>query len=162
MEADVRPLDEAELKQKRELRSEVWKLSRMMDWKWLQKSRLDWNLKGDRNTRFFHVTASCRQNRNALNSISVGGVVVEEPNQVKQEVWDYFRNHFAEDWVSRSILVGDFKSVSHSQCLDRLEAEFSEDEIWAAVKGCNGNKALALMGLIYCAFKSIGRFLKKR
>ncbi|XP_028099646.1 uncharacterized protein LOC114299162 [Camellia sinensis] len=152
LEAEDRPLDEAELKQKRELRSEVWKLSRMMEWEWPQKSRLDWNLKGDRNTQFFHVTTSCRHNRDALNSISVGGVVVDEPDQVKQEMWDYFRNHFTEDWVSRLVLVGDFKSVSHSQCFDKLEAEFSEEEIWTTVKGCNGNKAPGPDGfnLLFC------------
>ena len=53
LKAEVSPLVEAELKQKRELRSEMWTLSRMIEWAWLQKSRLDWNLKGDRNTRFF-------------------------------------------------------------------------------------------------------------
>lgn len=161
LEAEDRPLEEAKLKQKRELRSEVWKLSRMMEWEWLQKSRLDWNLKGDRNTQFFHVTANCRHNRNALNSISVRGVVVEEPNQVKQEVWDYFRNHFTKDWVIRPVLVGDFKSVSHSQCFDRLEAEFSEEKIWAVVKGCNGNEAPGPDGFNSLCFQKHWKVFKK-
>ncbi|XP_028106591.1 uncharacterized protein LOC114305660 [Camellia sinensis] len=103
-----RPLLEAEVKLKREVRSEMWRLSRMLEWELLQKSRLEWTLKGDKNTRFFHVMASSRQNRNAINSILVEERVVEDPEQVTQE---------------------------------QLEVEFLEEEIWAAVKECNENKA---------------------
>lgn len=58
--AETRPMVEEELKLQREKRSEVWSLSRKMEWEWLQNSRLDWGLKEDRNTRFFHVMATNR------------------------------------------------------------------------------------------------------
>ncbi|XP_028059412.1 uncharacterized protein LOC114263116 [Camellia sinensis] len=60
LKAETSPLDEDELLLQREKRSEMWSLSRKMEWEWLQKSRLDWNLKGDRNTRYFHVMATNR------------------------------------------------------------------------------------------------------
>ncbi|XP_028090980.1 uncharacterized protein LOC114291133 [Camellia sinensis] len=107
----------------------MWRLSRKLEWEWLQKSRLDSNLKGDRNTRYFHVMATNRQNRNTLNSITKGDLVFEEPSQVKNEVWTHFSKHFREDWMNRPVHVGDFKSVRLSDSFHRLEEEFTEVEV---------------------------------
>lgn len=142
LRAELRPLEDVEIKQKIKVRNEMWRLSRMMEWAWLQKSRLDWNMKGDRNTRFFHVMATSRQNRNALNSIAVGDRVIEEPILVKEEVWSHFRKQFSEEWRHRPVIGGDFKNVRHSDSFQLLESEFSAEEVWEAVKLCNGNKAL--------------------
>ena len=113
----------------------------MVEWMWLQNSRLSWTLKGDRNTRFFHVMARTRQSRNEVASITVGDSVVEEPYIVRREVFEHFRKHYTEKWVVRPKLGGLFKSVHSSPRVEMLEAEFSEEEIKAAVKNCDGNKA---------------------
>lgn len=82
-----------------------------------------------------------RQYRNTLHSITVGEVVFEEPNQVRNEVWTHFSNHFKEDWVNRPVLAGEFKSIRLSDSFHMLEGEFTEEEVWAPIKDCNGNKA---------------------
>lgn len=87
--------------------------------------------------------------------------MVEDPDQVKQEVWAYFKNHFTEDWFSRPVLVGDFNNVSHSQYFERLEAEFSEEEIWEAEKGCNGNKAPGPDGFNLLCFQKNWKVFKE-
>ncbi|XP_028099608.1 uncharacterized protein LOC114299137 [Camellia sinensis] len=94
---------------------------------------MDWNLKGDRNTRFFHVMATSRQTRNTINSITVGGVILEDPTSVKNEVWLHFSNLFKDDWKMRPTLKGEFKSSRLSTHFYVLEANFFEEEIWAAV-----------------------------
>ncbi|XP_028115973.1 uncharacterized protein LOC114313754 [Camellia sinensis] len=76
----------------------------MVEWMWLQNSRLNWALKGDRNTRFFHVMARSRQSKNELVSIIGGDSVIEEPYHVRREVYDHFRKHYAEEWV---VIKGD-------------------------------------------------------
>ncbi|KAL7164582.1 hypothetical protein ACSBR2_040476 [Camellia fascicularis] len=83
--AKTRELSNVEKLSRREIRDEVWKLSKMQEWIWLQKSRLNWVQKGDKNTRFFHVIASCRQNRNGIGSLNFGGIVYDEPVRIKQE-----------------------------------------------------------------------------
>lgn len=60
LEAENRKLDEVEKRRRAEVREEFWKLSTMVDRLWLQKSRLNWLLYGDKNTRFLHVMANCR------------------------------------------------------------------------------------------------------
>lgn len=51
--AESSTLSSEDIVKKKKLKEEFWKLSRRLEWIWLQKSRLDWKLKGDRNTSFF-------------------------------------------------------------------------------------------------------------
>ncbi|KAL7226447.1 hypothetical protein ACSBR1_021527 [Camellia fascicularis] len=113
----------------------------MVEWLLLQKSRLNWTLKGDRNTRFFHVMARSRQNRNEISSITVDNILFEDPNQIKRKVYEHFKKHFSEEWASRPTLGGTFKSMQSSSYYGVLETEFLEEEIKAAVKDCDGNNA---------------------
>ena len=76
---------------------------------WSQKSKVNWNLKGDKNTKFFHLVASNRQRRNALNSVTMNGQVFNEPNIIKEEVKVYFQDLFFEDWEIRLRLVGHWR-----------------------------------------------------
>ncbi|KAL7205988.1 hypothetical protein ACSBR2_018823 [Camellia fascicularis] len=75
--AEVRELDEAEIRRRREARGEVWRLSKMVERLWLQKSRMNWALMGDRNTRFSHVMKKYWNGRpelgGTLNSIQGSG-----------------------------------------------------------------------------------------
>lgn len=160
LKAETRPMDEGELRLQREKRIEMWSLSRRIEWEWLQKSRLDWNLKGDRNTWFFHVMATSRQTRNTINSITVGGVILEDPASVKNEVWLHFSNLFKDDWKMRPTLIGEFKSIRLCTHCHALEADFSEEEIWAAVNDCNGNKAPGSDGFNLMFFQKFRKILK--
>ncbi|KAL7255365.1 hypothetical protein ACSBR1_009508 [Camellia fascicularis] len=109
--AEVRDLEDDKKVRRKEVQVEVWRLSRMVEWMWLQKSRLNWDLKGDRNTRYFHVMVKSRQGRNQINSITIDDGIVEEPVRVKQEVQAYFQRHYSEDWKSRPELGGVFKAL---------------------------------------------------
>ncbi|KAL7209575.1 hypothetical protein ACSBR1_031181 [Camellia fascicularis] len=49
--AEDRHLVEVERFRRREVRGEVWKLSRMVEWLWQQKSRVNWTINGDKNIK---------------------------------------------------------------------------------------------------------------
>ncbi|XP_028064362.1 uncharacterized protein LOC114267521 [Camellia sinensis] len=76
-----------------------------------------------------------------VNSVFVGGVLYEDPQRVKSEVFNHFKHVFSEQWRFRPKLVGQFKSVGSDGVAEGLEARFTEEEVWAAVKSCDGNKA---------------------
>ncbi|XP_028073736.1 uncharacterized protein LOC114276156 [Camellia sinensis] len=139
--AEERPLTQAELARRRVVRGEMWKLHRMVEWIWHQKSRLNWTLNEDKNTRFFHVFANARQSRNMINSIEVNGVSHEDPHRVKLEVNQHFKKQLAEDWVTRPVLEGVFKTIGSDYVFQHLVSEFSEAEVLAVIKDCNSNKA---------------------
>ncbi|XP_028102778.1 uncharacterized protein LOC114302018 [Camellia sinensis] len=153
--AESRPLVEVEKIERRAGRGEVWKLSRLVEWLWQQKSRVKWTINGDKNTKFFHVMASSKRSRNAINSITVKHEVFEEPAKVKYEVLQHFKRQFSESWVRRPVLGGLFNSVQSSSVFHDLEAVFSEDKVRAAVKECNGDKAPGLDGFNLLFFQKL-------
>ncbi|CAL5415136.1 unnamed protein product [Camellia sinensis] len=73
--------------------------------------------------------------------VTVNGVTYDEPGMIKQAVESHFKFLFTEDWKNRPKLSGFFDSISSVDSSEVLEAEFLEDEIWEALKDCEGNKA---------------------
>ncbi|XP_028059239.1 uncharacterized protein LOC114262977 [Camellia sinensis] len=131
LQSEVRELTEEEEGQRKEVRGLIWKLSKRKEWMWMQKSRLDWALKGNRNTRFFHIMATKKHNRNVITSVLVNGVEVDEPIEVKYAACYHFQNLFTEHWWFRPSIGGDFKKIAANQVDAILEREFSEEEVWA-------------------------------
>ncbi|XP_039045544.1 uncharacterized protein LOC120185370 [Hibiscus syriacus] len=71
------------------LKSLLWVEYRKEERAWFQKFRLWWFSEGDRNTRFFHLTASARRMKNAINCLKKDDVLITDPAAIKQhEVWE--------------------------------------------------------------------------
>ncbi|XP_028078457.1 uncharacterized protein LOC114280307 [Camellia sinensis] len=49
--AKERALSSSQAARRREAKGEAWKMSKMVEWVWLQKSRLNWANKGDKNMK---------------------------------------------------------------------------------------------------------------
>lgn len=60
---------------------------------------------------------------------------------VRKAVFRYFSKVFAEVWKSRPKLTGNFVSISRTKVVEVLEPELTMDEVWEAIKECDGNKA---------------------
>lgn len=131
----------------------VWQLRKRNEWLWLQKSRLDWALKGDKNTRFFHVMAISRQSMNMINSMKVGENILEELGEINQAAYNHFKVHFDEKWRIRTRIGGIFKKVDYNQTKELLEKDFSESEVWRAIKECDDNKAPGPYGFNMICFQ---------
>ncbi|XP_028052577.1 uncharacterized protein LOC114257061 [Camellia sinensis] len=115
--AEDRLLSAHELARKRELKGEAWQLGKMLERMW------------------------CRSNRNALCSIMVSGITIEDPLGINAEMLNHFSNFVAEPWLVRPTLNGPFKAIGDGHELGFLEADFSEEEIKCPIKSCEGNKA---------------------
>lgn len=139
--AETCPLSSEDISRKKKLKEEFWKLSRRLEWIWLQKSRLDWSLKGDKNTSFFHLTANGRQSMNLLNALVIDGSSVDDPGKIKSEIFTFFQETFKEEWQARPKLDGPFQAILNREQGDLLTKPFEEEEIWQAIASCDGNKA---------------------
>ncbi|XP_028069638.1 uncharacterized protein LOC114272166 [Camellia sinensis] len=155
LKAEVGPFLDTEIGGRRELRSLVWKLKKRLGWIWQQKSRIKWAQDGDKNMRFFHVMVKRRQAKNLIDTVVQNGEVIGEPKRVKQVVVGHFRKLYFEEWKSRSKLDGPFITIGDDEAKRDLEVEFTLEEVWAAVKDCDGNKAPGPDGFnLYCIQKN--------
>ncbi|XP_072993767.1 uncharacterized protein [Typha latifolia] len=66
-------------------------LNRQLNIKWLQRSRLKWTEEGDRNTKFFHLSATMRRRRNSIVGIQGNdGAWFPEPEAVSRCFTDFY------------------------------------------------------------------------
>ncbi|XP_028070417.1 uncharacterized protein LOC114272897 [Camellia sinensis] len=158
--AENNPLNDADILKRKELKSELWSALKRAEWLWHQKLRVDWALKGYQNTTYFHIIANGRQRRNFLNSIMVEDISVENPDGVKLAVLNHFKSVFSEKLKKRPYLEGNFGSVI-SEDMNRLLVEnFSEKEIWSAIKSYDGNKAPGSDGFNMLCLRKCWKIMK--
>ncbi|GMI92444.1 hypothetical protein HRI_002913700 [Hibiscus trionum] len=111
------------------LKKALWHEYRIEESIWIQKSRLKWIQEGDRNTRFFHLVASERKRVNAIKSLLVDNVMVEDPLNVKKAVVDHFRDAYNRTHALDIKNIGlDFGKVNEEERLS-LQKPFTEGEI---------------------------------
>lgn len=66
---------------------------------WFQKSRAKWMLDGDRNTKYYHLKAITRRNRNKILMLrNSEGAWVEEDVHIKAMVNSYYQALFVRDF----------------------------------------------------------------
>lgn len=135
--AEERQLNEEEKALRCSAKSDFWRLFKLTESLWKQKSRVKSLKLGDRNIRFFQVTANNRFKRNLVGSIKVNGSMVEDPRMIKEAAAEYFCNNFKEERRIRPVLGGVFTRKLELGVAMQLEKQFEEKEILAALKGCS-------------------------
>ncbi|XP_073120906.1 uncharacterized protein [Henckelia pumila] len=79
----------------KELEVELEKLSSQEELLWKQRSRSDWLAAGDKNTKFFHRTASLRKEQNTIRGLISGqGDFVQDQGCMVAIITDYFDELF--------------------------------------------------------------------
>ncbi|GFS37612.1 hypothetical protein Acr_00g0053050 [Actinidia rufa] len=154
-------LFDADKAKKKDLRSVMWKLSRSMDRIWWQKSKLKWQLQGDKNSKFFHSVVTNRQSMNNINSILVNDEQIEDPKLIKQDVFNYFKGLYEENMAIRPMSIERQGNIISGEMAGHLVDVFTEDEIWRCIKSCDGNKALGLDGFNMLSIKKGWYFMKQ-
>ncbi|XP_074284243.1 uncharacterized protein LOC141608798 [Silene latifolia] len=86
------------IKLEAKLRKELDEVLAQEELLWYQKSRAEFIKDGDRNTSFFHVSTLVRRWRNRIVSLkNEQGLWVDDPNEVKKMIVDYFKNLYTDD-----------------------------------------------------------------
>ncbi|GKU94304.1 hypothetical protein SLEP1_g7819 [Rubroshorea leprosula] len=157
---EVRPLSPKDIKVRRLNFLDLWKNQRIKESMWRQKARKTWISDGDANTKFFHKCVKGRRRINDIASIMVGSECLEEVNNMKEGVANYFETLFKEDAWHRPALDGiQFKKISKEE-REMLEAPFNEEEVRHAVWDCESSKALGLDGFNFKFVKKMWETLK--
>lgn len=81
MECNLRPLPKGKYEE----------LCLQEELKWKQKSRVQWLRAGDANTKFFHLRATYRRNRNHISHLSDGTKLHTSPESIANH-FSFYRN----------------------------------------------------------------------
>ncbi|XP_050211606.1 uncharacterized protein LOC126661785 [Mercurialis annua] len=124
------------------LKEDLWTEEKNMESLWIQKSRLKWNMEGDKNTKFYHSMASIHYRKNMISSIQREDVVFSEPKDIRFDISGL-----------------DFKRLSDSQA-DSLMLSFEETEILDALSSCGERKAPGPDGFNFYIYRRAWPFMK--
>ena len=122
-------------------KEKLWAVYREEERFWLQKSRLKWLQEGDRNTKFFHLTASSRRYGNYIDKLVVQGNSIDNPRDIREAITKFFDLHFNK---TQAVQIQDWNCNLRSlkeNSPDLLERPFSEKEVWSVISNSDGNKA---------------------
>ena len=126
-----------------ELRKEINEVLVREEIMWSQRSRAAWIKWGDRNTRFFHATASQRRRRNRIGGLqNANGEWQENQEDVESIILEYFEGIFKSEQSSNAdaSLNAIHQRVS-PEMNESLIAEFKAEEVWRALKQMHPTKA---------------------
>ena len=75
---------------------------------WAQKAKKDWDLKGDRNTKFFQAVVRARRRRNQISQIKTqDNTWLSEHQEIEQHFVDHYINLFSD---TQSLPVEDIQN----------------------------------------------------
>ena len=78
------------------LRSQLWSWMVKKERYWRQLSRCKILKDGDRNTKFFHLTATLRRQRNWIGKLKVDGEEISDEDTIKSTIVDYFKGLYSK------------------------------------------------------------------
>ncbi|RVW99827.1 putative ribonuclease H protein [Vitis vinifera] len=114
--------------------------SRLQRWETRQKSREIWLKEGDKNTKYFHKMANARARKNFLSKIRINEVTLSSSDDLKEGVCRAYKSLLSEPGDWRPNINGlNFKELGEGLA-SSLEVVFSEEEIYAALSSCCGDK----------------------
>lgn len=90
-EADVLNKSQAT---KHQIRSDLEGLYKIKCSMLCQKSRINWNLKGEKNTKFFHNIINRRKRQNAIMGLEINGACLDKPEEIKNAIFSHFKGFF--------------------------------------------------------------------
>ncbi|GJW01024.1 RNA-directed DNA polymerase, eukaryota [Tanacetum coccineum] len=119
-----------------------------------QKAKIKWAIEGDEKSKYYHGILNKKRNQLSIRGVLVEGDWVENPNMVKNEFLNHFKNRFDRPKSVRPMLNMEFPHHLNSMQQLDLEAEVSNEEIKKAVWDCGVDKSSRPDGFTFGFYKS--------
>ncbi|GAU32780.1 hypothetical protein TSUD_152280 [Trifolium subterraneum] len=72
---------------------------------WKEKSKIKWQLEGDRNTAYFHRMAKIKNTTKIISSLKHGNTTLTDPSQISDHVVDYYKTLFCTNPILQEQLL---------------------------------------------------------
>ncbi|KAK1394833.1 hypothetical protein POM88_013889 [Heracleum sosnowskyi] len=119
-----------------------------------QKARINWNLQGDRNTKFFHQSILRRRNKNNLRKLLWKGKWITNSRAIKDAFFEYFSSFFSPHPGKGLLKLGSIlKKRLDVNEQTFLEKPFSPEELDLAISQSANDKAPGPDGMNMKALK---------
>uniref|UniRef100_A0A8R7RBS2 Reverse transcriptase domain-containing protein n=1 Tax=Triticum urartu TaxID=4572 RepID=A0A8R7RBS2_TRIUA len=142
--AETRILSQQEIDMKNQSNEKVARLLREEEIKYYQRSKADFILMGDSNTRYFQLVANGRHRKKRIYSLQQDEGWIEGQEELKRYITSYYKSLFGLPDEGNFTLdenrTDDIPQVTTEEN-DFLTAPFSEEEVRAAVFQMEHNKA---------------------
>ena len=137
---DLRPLSPAEAWLRRELKHKYLGLASLHRSIVRQHLRLRWLKEGEASSAFSKIHASHRAKKNTIIDLAVNGTRVSGEVNLARAAFDHFSAILGSQ-EGRTVMLN-LQAIGHpSFLLSDLEAPFTSDEIWEAIKKLPSGKA---------------------
>jgi hypothetical protein len=142
--AKSRPLSTHEIELKSQSNAQIEKFLREEELNWYQRSKSQFILEGDLNTRYFHSVANSRHRKKHIHSLNRDEGTVEGHEQLKSYIINYYKNLFGEpgegNFTMDETRTDDIPQVSTEEN-NLLTATYLEEEVRKNVFLMEQNKA---------------------
>ncbi|KAK1367729.1 hypothetical protein POM88_033821 [Heracleum sosnowskyi] len=113
-----------------------------------QKSRVNWNAGGDKNSKKIHQIVNHRRHKSNIIGLFHDNIWQTQPQVVKQILFDHFNMFLNKNTYSPSFKIGTlFTNKIPDNIKSLLERPFSIEETQLALRDSNSNKSPGLDGL---------------
>ncbi|OAY75747.1 hypothetical protein ACMD2_16680 [Ananas comosus] len=102
---DGRALSILECKLRPLLKGRYEELCLQEEIKWRQRSKVQWIRAGDANTKFFHMRANGRRNKNFISRIMDGDAVLSTPGSISDHLSSFFRSHLGVEQTDLDLII---------------------------------------------------------
>ncbi|CAN0871761.1 LINE-1 retrotransposable element ORF2 protein [Linum grandiflorum] len=158
---EISPLEEDRRVERCNLKCELDKMWKVEEVMWKQRARDIWLKAGDRNTRYFHRTASHNRRKNFLDGLVVDGVSVQGQEALSSAIVQYFSNFYSEPCEVRPFPRALVFEMVDEGALFSLGCPFTEEEVRRVVFSCEGSKAPGPDGFQMGFYKTFWEVIKK-
>jgi hypothetical protein len=105
-----------------------------------QRSRINWLREGEANTKYFHIHTSHRRRKNYIPQITHNDTILVEQTQIEDAFAEHYEQLFSTPPDRDFSIDLDAIGVPRHN-LTLLDTEFTEEEVWAAVKDTPGDRS---------------------
>jgi hypothetical protein len=131
---------------------------------WRQRSRLNWLLKGDANTAFFHAMANGRRRKCTITRLVLDQGIITEPSALEEHIYEFYRELLGSpgenSWFALAPQLWDAAGTVLPEENTAIMLSFTDRELDEVLQGMKTDTAPGPDGFPVCFFKAFWSLIK--